>query len=82
MTPTEIIDHRRVRLLSLPEELGNVSSASRQMDISRTRYDEWRAVVAAYGLHALMPKERRRPQLPDATPTTIGLPPGAWSTPD
>ena len=71
MTPTEIIYHRRVRLLSLADELGNVSAACRQMGISRTRYYEWRAIVAAYGLEALMPKERRRPQLPDATPTHV-----------
>ena len=71
MTPAEIIYHRRVRLLSLAEELGNVSAACRQMGISRTRYYEWRGIVAAYGLEALMPKARRRPQLPDATPTHV-----------
>ena len=71
MTPAEIIYHRRVRLLSLADELGNVSAACRQMGISRTRYYEWRGIVAAYGLEALMPKGRRRPQLPDATPTHV-----------
>jgi hypothetical protein len=71
VTPAEIIYHRRVRLLELADELGNVSAACRQMGISRTRYYEWRAVVARYGLAALMPKERRSPQLPNATPTHI-----------
>jgi transposase InsO family protein len=71
VTPAEIIYHRRVRLLCLADELGNVSAACRQMGISRTRYYEWRAIVAAYGLAALMPKDRRRPQLPDATPTHV-----------
>lgn len=71
MTPAEIIYHRRVRLLELAEELGNVSAACRQMGISRTRYYEWRDVVARYGLAALMPKQRRTPQLPNATPTHI-----------
>ena len=60
VTPAEIIYHRRVRLLSLADELGNVSAACRQMGISRTRYYEWREVVAHYGLEALMPKDRRR----------------------
>src|SRR4051795_9143223 len=41
------------------------------LGISRTRYYEWRAIVAAYGLEALMPKERRRPRLPEATPTHV-----------
>jgi len=46
VTPAEIIYHRRVRLLSLADELGNVSAACRQMGISRTRYYEWRGIVA------------------------------------
>ncbi len=71
MTPTEIIYHRRVRLLALADELGNVSAACRQMGISRTRYYEWRKIVADYGLEALMPKHRRTPQLPNATPTHV-----------
>lgn len=71
MTPTEIIYHRRVRLLALADELGNISAACRQMGISRTRYYEWRKIVATYGLEALMPKDRRTPQLPNATPTHV-----------
>ena len=71
MTPAEIIYHRRVRLLELADELANVSAACRQMGISRTRYYEWRAIVARFGLAALMPKERRAPQLPNATPTHV-----------
>jgi transposase InsO family protein len=71
VTPAEIIYHRRVRLLSLADELGNISAACRQMGISRTRYYEWRKIVAAYGLEALMPKDRRTPQLPNATPTHV-----------
>jgi transposase InsO family protein len=71
VTPAEIIYHRRVRLLALGDELGNVAEACRQMGISRTRFYEWRTIVAEYGLAALMPKTRRTPQLPNATPTHI-----------
>ena len=71
VTPAEIIYHRRVRLLELADELGNVSAACRQMGISRTRYYEWHGVVVRYGLSALMPKDHRVPQLPNATPTHI-----------
>ena len=52
MTPAEIIYHRRVRLLSLADELGNVAAACREMGISHTRYYDWRRTVAAYGLEA------------------------------
>lgn len=41
------------------------------MGVSRTRYYQWRKVVAQYGVEALMPKARRSPQLPNATPTHI-----------
>ena len=58
MSPAEITYHRRVRLLELADELGNESAACRQMGTSLTRYYELRAVVARYGLAALMPKEQ------------------------
>lgn len=71
VTPAEIIYHRRVRLLALADELGNAAQACRQMGISRTRYYEWRKIVAEYGIDALMPKAHRTPQLPNTTPTHI-----------
>lgn len=71
MTPSEIIYHRRVRLLDLARELGNISVACRTMGVSRTRFYEWRDVAARYGIEALMPKARRTPQLPNATPTHV-----------
>jgi transposase InsO family protein len=71
VTPDEIIYHRRVRLLQLAVELDNISEACRQLGISRTRYYEWKKRADAYGLEALKPKERRPPQLPNATPTHV-----------
>jgi transposase InsO family protein len=71
VTPAEIIAHRRRRLLELADELGNVSEACRVMGVSRTRFYEWRNVAQEYGLEALVPKERRAPQMPNATPTWI-----------
>ena len=71
MTPTEIIYHRRVRLLELADELGNVSLACRQLGISRTRFYEWRKMADIYGIEALMPKDRRRPQLANETPIHV-----------
>jgi hypothetical protein len=70
-TSDDIIYHQRVRLLDLAEELGNVSLACRLMGISRTRYYEWKNKADAYGLEALMPKERRRPQHDHETPTHV-----------
>jgi transposase InsO family protein len=71
VTPVEIIAHRRRRLLELADELGNVSAACRQMGVSRTRYYEWKRVAERYGVEALTPKDRRAPQMPNATPTWV-----------
>lgn len=71
MTRDEIIYQRRVRVLDHAEETGNVSATCRTFGISRKTFYEWRRVAAAYGREALMPKARRRPQLPNATPTHV-----------
>lgn len=70
-TPTDIIFARRVRLLELAAELGNVSAACRVLGVSRTRYYEWKALAEAHGLDALWPKDRRRPAQPNETPTHV-----------
>jgi transposase InsO family protein len=69
--PTEIIFQRRVRVLALAKELGNVTEACRLIGVSTTSFYEWRKVADLYGIDALMPKDRRRPQLPNATPTHV-----------
>lgn len=70
-TSSEIIYHRRAQLLDLAKELGNITKACRLMGISRTRYYEWLEIAEQYGPEALMPKERRRPQQPNETPTHV-----------
>ena len=71
MTRDEIIYQRRVRVLEHAGETGNVSLTCRTFGISRTRFYEWRKLADLYGLEALMPKARRRPQLANATPTHV-----------
>jgi len=71
VTPAQIIYQRRVALLALAEELGNVAAACRSFGVSRTRYYEWKQRADRFGLEALMPKERRAPQMPSATPTHV-----------
>ena len=71
VTPAEIIYHRRLRVLEHAQVSGNVAETCRTFGISRTRFYEWRNRAARYGVEALMPKERRAPQLPNATPTWV-----------
>jgi transposase len=71
VTHDEIIYQRRVRVLEHATETGNVALTCRTFGISRKTFYEWRQVAERYGLEALMPKARRRPQLPNATPTHV-----------
>lgn len=71
MTPDEIIYHRRLRVLDHAKRTGNVSETCRVFGISRTRFYEWRNRAERYGVEALLPKARRAPQLPNATPTWV-----------
>ena len=71
MTPAEIIYQRRIAVLDHADRTGNVAEACRVFGISRTRYYEWKGVADRYGLEALMPKGRRAPQMPEATPTHV-----------
>ena len=71
VTRAEIIYQRRIAVLDHAARVGNVAEACRVFGISRTRYYEWKGVADRYGLAALMPKERRAPQMPEATPTHV-----------
>jgi transposase InsO family protein len=71
VTPTEIIYQRRVRVLEHAKTTGNVAETCRTFGISRTRFYEWRNRAERYGLASLMPKDRRPPQTPSATPTWV-----------
>jgi len=67
MTPAEIIYHRRVQVL---DRAGQTSAAEacRTFGISRTTSYRWAGRAQRYGLAALLPKDRRPPVMPTATP--------------
>jgi transposase InsO family protein len=71
VTPAQIIYQRRVAVLEHAQRTGNVAETCRVFGISRTRYYEWKNRAERYGLEALVPKARRAPQMPDATPTHV-----------
>jgi transposase InsO family protein len=70
VTPAEIIYQRRVRVLEHAKKT-TVSEASRVFGVSRKTIHQWRNRAQAYGLAALMPKTRRAPAMPNATPTWV-----------
>ena len=65
----DVTCQRRVRVLELAEELGDVSSACRVVGVSRNSYDKWKQLADRYGLEALRPRSRRRSRQPNETPT-------------
>lgn len=71
MTPTEIIYRRRLRALDHARKTGNVAETCRVFGVSRKTFYEWRGMAERYGVEALVPKARRTPQLPNATPTWV-----------
>lgn len=70
MTSAEIIFHRRVRVLEHAAKT-TVAEASRVFGVSRKTIHAWKRLSEAYGLEALMPKGRRAPAMPNATPTWV-----------
>jgi transposase InsO family protein len=71
MTDAEAIYRFRVTVLEHAERSGNVAETCRLFKVSRKSFYKWRDRAARYGLAALMPKGRRAPQMPNATPTHI-----------
>jgi transposase InsO family protein len=70
MTPAEIIFHRRVAVLEHAAKT-SVAEAHRVFGVSRKTIHAWKRIAAAYGLEALMPKSKRAPAMPNATPTWV-----------
>lgn len=71
MTSDQIVYQQRVRVLAHSRETGNVAATCRTFGISRKTFYKWRDVAERYGLEALWPKQRRRPMMPNATPTHV-----------
>jgi transposase InsO family protein len=70
VTLDEIVYHRRVRVLDHAGQT-SITEACRTFGISRTTYYRWAHRAARYGLAALMPKGRRSPAMPNATPPDV-----------
>ena len=66
MTHEDIVYDRRVRLIEHAAKIDNVAEACRVFGVSRKTYYEWLKKAEAYGLSALLPKERRKPHQPNA----------------
>lgn len=71
VTPDQIIYQRRQRVMAHAATSNNVSATCLVFGISRTTFYRWQVRAEQYGIEALMPKARRSPQLPNATPSWV-----------
>ena len=67
MTNDDLIFRHRVRLFARAGEIG-VSGACRELGYHRSWYYRWKPLVERHGLEILMPRERRRPRMPNQLP--------------
>jgi transposase InsO family protein len=61
----------RLRVLASARELGSVAAACRLHGFHRSTFYRWNAMSDRFGLEILRPRERRRPQMPNAIPVFV-----------
>lgn len=71
MTNDDVLFSYRLRVLASARELGSVALACRLHGIHRSTFYRWRQQAERFGLEILRPRERRRPQMPNAIPVLL-----------
>jgi transposase InsO family protein len=71
MTNDDVLYAYRLRVLASARELGSVAAACRVHGIHRSTFYRWKAQAERFGLEVLRPRERRRPQMPNAIPVLV-----------
>jgi transposase InsO family protein len=66
MSNDDVLFRFRLRVIALARELGSVREACRMMEVHPSSYYRWRKLLERYGPEMLRPRERRRPQMPNA----------------
>jgi len=70
MTQDDVLFGYRLQLFDLAART-SVSHACRTFGVHRSTYYAWKRLVDRHGLEMLRPRERRRPQMPNALPRMI-----------
>src|SRR3954464_5557903 len=70
MTQDDVLFGFRLQLLALAART-SVSHACRAFGVHRSTYYAWKRQVDRHGLEMLRPRERRRPQMPNALPRMV-----------
>jgi hypothetical protein len=67
VTQDDLLYRFRLRTFAMAAELGNVRAACRAMGIHPSTYYRWKHRLDRYGPEILRPRERRTPQMANAT---------------
>ena len=70
MTHDDVIFRMRVALFAHAERVG-VTRACLDFGVHRSTYYRWRPRVKQWGVDALRPRERRKPQMPNQVPPWV-----------
>lgn len=70
MSNDDVIFRMRVALFAHAERVG-VSQACRDFGVHRSTYYRWKPRVKQWGVDALRPRERRKPQMPNQVPPWV-----------
>src|SRR5215216_3683435 len=70
MTQDDVLFGYRLQLFDLAART-SVSAACRMFGVHRSTYYAWKRLVDRHGLEMLRPRERRRPQMPNALPKMV-----------
>jgi transposase InsO family protein len=71
VTPTDIVYERRLAAVTYAIEIKNIKRAAGVFGVSRKTLSGWVGDFRTYGPGALRPKEKRPPQMPNATPDHV-----------
>jgi len=71
VTDDDVLFAYRLRVLASARELGSVAAACRLYGIHRSTFYRWKAIAERFASEILRPRQRRRPQMPNAIPVLI-----------
>ena len=71
MTQQQYIIKRKLNIIELSEQLGNISEACRRLGVSRQHYYDIKAALEDEGIEGLLEKSRNKPRIGNRVPAEI-----------
>lgn len=71
MTQQQYIINRKLNIVELSQQLGNISEACLRLGVSRQHYYDIKAALQDEGIHGLLEKTRNKPRIGNRVPAAI-----------